>query len=110
MALVKEGVLITRNQGNPLRLEVLTDFEIPQDGSNVREYIYFNDNGNERWHNIKDQGALRRIDMRVQIQFQDLSTLPLVIMPGHEVNVKLGWRRKKANYLLQITDPDRQSI
>jgi hypothetical protein len=113
IALVRESILIKTDNtsvdqssrgGNPLRLEVLTDFEIPQDAAAQNQYIYYNGVDNERWHNIKDSGDLRRIDLKVFVQFQDLSITPLFIAPGHEVNVKLGWRRKINNREFQITD------
>lgn len=112
IALVRESVLIKTDNTNvnangsglPLRLEVLTDFEIPQDASAYHQYIYYNGDDTERWHNIKDSGDLRRIDLKVFIQWQDLSVMPLFIAPGHEVNVKLGWRRKLNNKEYQISD------
>lgn len=117
VALVRESVLVktdntninSTGSGNPLRLEVLTDFEIPQDALSQKQYVYYNGEDNERYHNIKDSGDLRRIDLKVFVQFQDLTIIPLFIAPGHEVNVKLGWRRKFNNIDYQITDTNMYS-
>ena len=109
IALVREGVFISDNNqnsgsGNPVRLEVLTDFEIPQEAISQKQYIYYFGHDSDRYHNIKDSGDLRRLDMKIFVQWQDLSLTPLLIQPGHEANVKLQWKRKTANFEYQITD------
>lgn len=105
IALVKESVLTTDDiGGNPTRLEVLTDFEIPQDGTNHNQYIYYFGDDSDRWHNIKDSGPLYNIDLKAFIQWQDGTKTPLFISPNHEFNIKLQWMRKNANDQYQITD------
>lgn len=102
ISLVKESVLIGVNAGKPVRLEVLTDFTIPQTGiDSVNEYLYYDNIDNDRWINLVDMGALNRMDLKVFVQFSDLSLMPLIIAPNHEFNIKLGFRRKLANASFQ---------
>jgi len=109
IALVREGVFVSVDgqssvSGNAVRLEVLTDFEIPQEAIAQKQYIYYFGHDDDRYHNIKDSGDLRRIDLKIFVQWQDLSLTPLLIQPGHEANVKLQFKRKTANKEYQITD------
>ena len=104
IALVKETVLTIEAGGRPRRFEVLTDFEIPQNSNKMREYIYYYPEGEPRYHNFKDSGEFRFMDLRVFVQFQDLTTVPLVIAPNLEVNVKFQFKRRKINEFYQITD------
>jgi hypothetical protein len=110
MSVVREAILIAKDDNRPERLELLTDFFIEQNNLvSHREYIYYNDQGNERYMNLKDEGPLRRVDMRVFIEFEQGALIPLFIMPGAEINLKLGFRRKWHNDLYQISDPERHT-
>jgi hypothetical protein len=121
MSVIKEAVMVEGDDGNPTRLEVLTDYAFEQDNSTSNnEYIYYNDTGSGRYHNIKDEGALRRLDFKVFIEYQPTiltgetkttaKTLPLIIEPGQEVNVKMKFRRKKYNERFQISDSTRHTL
>lgn len=104
LSVVKESVLIGENQGKPVRLEVLTDFTIPQTGiDSINEYLYYDNVDSDRWINLVDMGALRRMDLKVFVQFADLQLMPLIIYPNHEFNIKLGFRRKLKNDTYQNT-------
>ena len=121
MSIVKEAVLIEGDSGAPSRLEVLTDYAFEQDNTlSNKEYIYFNDQGAERWYNIKDEGPLRRFDFNIYVEYPPVKypgdtnavsrILPLLIEPGQEVNVKMKFRRKKFNETFQISDEGRHSL
>lgn len=110
MSVVREAILAPDDDNRPERLELLTDFIIEQDNDNShREYVYYNDTGNERYMNLKDEGPLRRIDMKMFIEFEQGILVPLYIMPGNECSIKLGFRRKWNNDLYQVSDPDRHT-
>lgn len=109
MALVKESVLVNDLDGKTRRIEVLTDFEIPQAG-NPKEYIYYNDQGNNRFMNIKDEGALRRVNLDIYIEFEDGTIIQNRLLPGRDANIKLEFRRKKVNSKYQVSDGSRHTL
>lgn len=88
--------------GNNFTSQILTDFEIPpvRDGSQ-RDYIYFFPEGPLRYTNFTSNGPLRRFDIRIMFQTNDLQTFPLELPPGFEATVKLQFKRRKARALLQ---------
>lgn len=122
MSVVREAQLEAEDDlqesGRPLRLELLADFNIEQtNDAGYKEFVYYNDQGQNRYMNIKDEGALRRIDMQVFIQFsKPVSTgtngerrripFPLTIRPGSEFGLKLGFKRKDHNDRFQISERD----
>jgi hypothetical protein len=110
MSVVREAILLGADDNRPERLELLTDFHIEQNNDvGHKEYIYYTDSGTERYMNIKDEGPLRRIDMKIFIEFEQGILVPLYIAPGAECNLKLGFRRKWHNDLYQISDADRHT-
>ncbi len=102
--LEKEVLLISGDQGQPKTIEVLTDFEIPQTQQGLREYIFYQPQGNLRYINFKSTGWLDRFDLKVFFQTKDLQTFQLVIPPTFEMNLKLEFKRRKAHNLLQYSD------
>jgi hypothetical protein len=101
---IEKEVIITRDdQGRTERLEVLTDFEIPQTQKGLREYIYFYPQGQLRYSNFKASGWLDRFDLKVYFQTKDLSIFPVVIPPSFEVSLKIEFKRRKALNLLQYS-------
>lgn len=121
MSVVREAQLEAegdlQESGRPQRLELLADFNIEQSNeAGYKEFVYYNDQGQNRYMNIKDEGALRRIDMQVFIQFSKPVTtndglrqrkpFPLTIRPGAEFGLKLGFKRKDHNDKFQISERD----
>jgi hypothetical protein len=101
--LEKEIVITRNNQGRTERLEVLTDFEIPQTQKGLREYIYFYPQGELRYSNFKSTGWLDRFDLKVYFQTKDLSIYPVLIPPTFEVSLKIEFKRRVALELLQYS-------
>lgn len=98
MPLQKENIFIRQQNSSqnavPVTLDVFTDFEIPATNLRLNEYIYFNPS-DPRYVSIKDTGALYKVDLRVYIQFRDLSYIPLMINPLQEFEIKLQFKRRK---------------
>jgi hypothetical protein len=101
--LEKESIITRNNQGGTNRQEILTDFEIPQTEGTLRENVYFNAGGSNRWANFKSSGWLDRFDCKIFFQTKDLEIFPLLIPPTFEVSMKLEFKRRKAKELLQYT-------
>lgn len=98
MPLQKENIFIRQQNSSqnavPVTLDVFTDFELPATNLRLNEYIYFNPS-DPRYVSIKDTGALYKVDLRVYIQFRDLSYIPLMINPLQEFEIKLQFKRRK---------------
>lgn len=101
-----EAVVLKGNQGTPTTQRVLTDFNIQQQLDGIQRQYLFYDAQFPRWSNIKTPGDLRRIDLRVWVQFANLQTIQLPIPPTFELEVKLMFKRRKAYNLLQYTKKD----
>jgi len=96
----KEVLLVSGDEGKPNSIEVLTDFEIPQSQQGLREYIFYQPQGNLRYINFKTGGFLDRFDVKVFFQTKDLRTYQLIIPPTFELNIKIEFKRRKAKDLL----------
>lgn len=107
IAVIKETILSESKEGLPQKLEVLTDLEVEATDNILKEDIIFNPAGKWRFHNFKDQGDLRRLDLRVLVQYNNLKIIPLTLLPGKHINCKLAFVRRLHNDLKQITDEDR---
>lgn len=111
LALVKESVLVSQeSSGNPLRFEILTDFEIPPANNiNHNEPIYYFGDDSDRFYNIKDSGPLYKLELAVYLQWKDGTRTALYIAPGETAYIKLHFERKFANDNYQISDRNRYS-
>ena len=50
-----------------------------------------------KWNNLESQTEMRRINMRVYLEYFDGSQYPLRLQPGEIFNAKLIFRKKKTN-------------
>jgi len=113
MGFVKETLVSNERNtsGTPDSFEVLTDFALQQDSNtSSREYIYYNDQGGMRYIDTKATGQLNRVDVRILVEFDNGSRIPLYIKPHHEVNLKLAFDRKPHNDIVQISDTQRHTF
>lgn len=111
LSLVKESVLIeSETSGNPVRFEVLTDFELqPSNTINHNEPVYYYGDDSDRFYNIKDSGPLYKLDIGIFVQWKSGERTQLYIAPGESVYMKLHFERKFANNNYQITDANSYS-
>ena len=111
MGFVKETAVFNDSDGRPKTFEVLTDFAIQQDSSaSPREYIYYNDQGANRYIDTKSTGVLSRIDIKIFIEYDNGFRIPLFISPRQEVNIKLAFDRKDHNTLKQISNAEHHTF
>jgi hypothetical protein len=112
MGFVKETLVSSnRKSGTPDAVEVLTDFAVEQSNTaSANEYLYFADNSSTRYIDTKATGVLNRIDIRIEVEFDDGTKAPLYLLPGSEVNLKMAFDRKPHNHLLQISETSRHTF
>jgi hypothetical protein len=112
MGFVKETSVTSRDtNGTPITFELLTDFDIQQDSSvSNREYVYYANQGGDRYIDTKGTGQLNRVDLQIFIEYDNGLAVPLVILPGYEVNMKIQFKRKPHNSLKQVSDTSRYTM
>ena len=82
----------------------MTDFEVPNDRDPaLRDYIFFQPQGEVRYTNFTSNGVLNRMDLKVYYQDDTATIYPVKILPSSEVNVKVEFKRRKDKSLLQYT-------
>lgn len=106
MEMVKEQLMVKGRNNQPFKLEMLTDFEIPQEGLDQNDYIHFNA-VEPRFQNFMATGGLYRFNFRVFFQYKDLSAYELRIPPTFEFSMKMQFRRRWDNELLQHSNVER---
>ncbi len=107
----KEAILTRNNDGQQVKQEIFTDYEIPPTQKGLREYIFFFPQGDVRYSNFKSTGWLDRFDIRIYYQTKDLTIYPVLIPPTFEISLKIEFKRRKSKNLLQhSTDTQRKII
>ena len=104
MPIEQELVGSLSSEGKNLTQRVLTDFEIVTERDPyLRDYIFFQPQGEVRYSNFQGNGVLSRMDLKLYYQDDTQTIYPIKIASGSEVNVKIALKRRKAKELLQYT-------
>lgn len=106
MPIEQENIGVSNYQGQPLNINVLTDFEVPGDtDGNLRDYLFYQPSM-PRYANFNSNGVLRKMSLQIYYQNNNLKLFPLKILPGQQATIKLQFKRRKAYDLLQYSGRD----
>lgn len=80
--------------GTPIAQSMITDFELPIDQHPLNRQTIFYQPYKYRYMSLLTEGEIRKMDVHIYAQtYDDLAVIPIIIPPGHDINIKLQFRR-----------------
>ncbi len=98
-------------EGNSIAQSMITDFELPIDQHPLNRQTIFYQPYKYRYMSILTEGEIRKMDVHVYAQtYDNLAITPIVIPPGHDINIKLQFRkiRRIENLLYNLLQIERK--